>query len=51
MIIFAVVAIVLVVGAVAGYMLIQKKKGTNGLAGASQGRPSFASSMASGMEE
>jgi hypothetical protein len=54
--IFAGVGICLVVGAIAGYIVIQKKKyasggptSTNG--GASQGRPSFASSVASMAEE
>jgi len=55
-IIFAGVGVCLVVGAIAGYIVIQKKKyasggptSTNG--SASQGRPSFASSVASIVQE
>jgi hypothetical protein len=54
-VIFAGVGICLVVGAIAGYIVIQKKNAsgdrtsTNG--GASQGRPSFASSVASMVAE
>ncbi|CAF1074528.1 unnamed protein product [Adineta ricciae] len=55
-IIFVIIGILLVVGAVAGYVIIKKKKataghGSGGQGGVSQGRPSFASSVESMVDE
>jgi hypothetical protein len=56
MMVFGGVGILLVVGAIAGYMVIQKKKEAGGNRSgrdgrASQGRPSVASSVGSMMDE
>ena len=55
-VIFIVIGVLLVVGAIAGYIVIQKKKAatgynTGGRGGVSQGRPSFASSVGSMVDE
>ncbi|CAF2898545.1 unnamed protein product [Rotaria sp. Silwood2] len=55
-IIVAIVGVVLIVGAIAGYMVIKNKKtrthnSTGGNGGTSQGRPSFASSIGSMVDE